>query len=302
MPTIRVRLAAFLLALLSLCAAGLAEARNEAYGSAPLARLASNRPAVQVVINERGPFLFVIDTATTNTILTPALQERLRTPVLPGPAVDVVSAAGSVRSHYYRVAEIALAGVIVEGGRAVVMTLPEEPGVMGVLGAEYLSNFKVDLDMRPKMKKVTLYPDQAHINAPGLYRVQGTLTNHGIIIVPARVEKTRVSAAFDSGGRHTIANSWLAGATGHYDQAKVRNFQSYVRDAADRRYVGVSEDFARITIGPATWYDRDVLISDIKVFDQIGHGTKPIIFIGMDLMAHRRVIVDYAGASLWLSR
>ena len=302
MPTTRVRLAAFLLALLSLCATGLAEARNEAYGSAPLARLASNRPAVQVVINERGPFLFVIDTATTNTILTPALQERLRTPVLPGPAVDVVSAAGSVRSHYYRVAEIALAGVIVEGGRAVVMTLPEEPGVMGVLGAEYLSNFKVDLDMRPKMKKVTLYPDQAHINAPGLYRVQGTLTNHGIIIVPARVEKTRVSAAFDSGGRHTIANSWLAGATGHYDQAKVRNFQSYVRDAADRRYVGVSEDFARITIGPAIWYDRDVLISDIKVFDQIGHGTKPIIFIGMDLMAHRRVIVDYAGASLWLSR
>jgi hypothetical protein len=171
---------------------------------------------------------------------------------------------------------------------------------MGVLGAEFLSNFKVDLDMRAK--RMTLYPERAAIHAPGFFRVQGMLTEHGIIIVPARVENARVSAAFDSGGRHTIANSWLAGATGHYDNAKVRNFQSYVRDAARQRYVGVSEDFARITIGPTTWYDRDVLISDIRVFDYIGHGTKPIIFIGMDLMAHRRVIIDYAGASLWLSR
>lgn len=301
MPAMSVRrpLAA-LFALLSLCWATLASARTEAYGSAPLVRIGSNRPAVLVVINERGPFLFVIDTATTSTVLTPALQQRLRAPVLPGPAVNVVSAAGSVRSHYYRVAEIALAGVIVEGGRAVIMNLPEQAGVMGVLGAEFLSNFKVDLDMRAK--RMTLYPERAAIHAPGFFRVQGTLTEHGIIIVPARVENARVSAAFDSGGRHTIANSWLAGATGHYDNAKVRNFQSYVRDAARQRYVGVSEDFARITIGPTTWYDRDVLISDIKVFDYIGHGTKPIIFIGMDLMAHRRVIIDYAGASLWLSR
>lgn len=289
---------AALFVLLSLCTA--AHAYAEAYGSAPLVRLASNRPAVMVVVNERGPFLFVIDTATTNTVLTPALQKRLRVPVLPGPAVDVVSAAGSVRSHYYRVAEIAVAGVIVEGGRAVVMNLPEEAGVMGVLGAEFLSNFKIDLDMRAR--KVTLYPERAPIHAPGFHRVQGTLTEHGIIVVPARVENARVAAAFDSGGRHTIANAWLAGAVGRYDHAKVRNFQSYVRDAARQRYVGVTETLGRITIGPAVWSGRDVLISDIKVFEHIGHGTKPIIFIGMDLMAHRRVIIDYAGASLWLSR
>jgi hypothetical protein len=297
--SVRRPLAAFL-ALLSLCWASLADARTEAYGSAPLVRLASNRPAVMVVVNERGPFLFVIDTATTNTVLTPALQRRLRIPSLPGPAVDVVSAAGSVRSHYYRVAEIALAGVIVEGGRAVMMDLPEEEGVMGVLGAEFLSNFKIDLDM--PAKKVTLYPEGAPIHAPGYYRVQGTLTEHGILVVPARVENTRVSAAFDSGGRHTIANSWLAAATEHFDSAKIRNFQSYVRDAASQRYVGVSEDFARIQVGPAIWTQRSVLISDIRVFEQIGHGTKPIMFVGMDLMAHRRVIIDYAGASLWLSR
>lgn len=291
---------AALFALLSLCLSPLADARTEPYGAAPLVRIDSNRPAVLVVINERGPFLFVVDTATTNTVLTPALQQRLRAPVLPGPAVDVVSAAASVRSHYYRIAEIALAGVIVEGGRAVVMNLPEEAGVMGVLGAEFLSNFKVDLDMRAK--RMVLYPPRAPIHAPALLRVQGTLTEHGIIIIPARVENARVSAAFDSGGRQTIANSWLAGVTGHYDSTKVRNIQSYVRDAAGQRYVGVGEDFARIQVGPAVWYDRDVLISDIKVFDHIGHGTKPIMFIGMDLMAHRRVIIDYAGASLWLSR
>jgi hypothetical protein len=289
-----------LVVLMSLCLAPLAAARTQAYGSTPIVRLPTDRPAVRVVINERGPFLFVVDTATTNTVLTPELQQQLRLPMLPGPPVDVVSAAGSVRSNYYRIGEIALPGVIVEGGRAVVMDLPEEPGVMGILGAEYLSNFKIDLDMRTQ--QMTLYPDNAVIHAPGFYRVQGTLTDHGIIIVPARVETKRVSAAFDSGGRQTIANSWLAAATGHFDAGKVRNFQSYIRDAGRNRSFGINEDFARITVGPATWADRSVLITDMRVFEQIGHGRKPMIFVGMDLMRQRRVIIDYAGASLWLSR
>lgn len=289
-----------LLVLLSFGLAAIAEARTTAYGVTPIVRLASNRPAVMVVINERGPFLFVVDTATTNTVLTPALRDRLRLKEQPGPMVNVVSAAGSVRSHYYALDEVALPGVIVEGGRAVVMAVPEEPGVVGVLGAEFLSNFKIDLNMRTR--QMTLYPEHALIHAPDLHRVQGTLTEHGIILVPARVENARVTAAFDSGGRHTIANSWLAAATGHFDAGKVRNFESWVRDAARNRYSGVTEDFTRISVGPATWYDRNVLISNIKVFEHIGHGKKPVIFIGMDLMAQRRVIIDYAGASLWLSR
>jgi hypothetical protein len=300
MPNLpRYALAALAL-LLSVALSGVAQARSTAYGSIPLVRLSSNRPAVLVVINERGPFLFVVDTATTNNVLTPALQARLQVPVIPGPPVDVVSAAGSVRSQYYKLTEIALPGVIVEGGRAVVMNLPEEPGVMGVLGAEFLSNFKVDLDM-PR-RKMTLYPETATINAPGFFRIQGTLTDHGIILVPAKVENTRVAAAFDSGGRQTIANSWLAAATGHYDTAKVRNFQSFVRDAGRNRFFGVTEDFAKITVGPANWGTRSVLIADMRVFDHIGHGQTPVIFLGMDMMMHRRVIIDYPNASLWLSR
>ncbi len=289
-----------LLTFLSISLSPVAEARTAAYGVTPIVRLPTNRPAVMVVINEQGPFLFVVDTATTNTVLTPALRERLRVPELAGPPVVVVSAAGSVRSHYYALNEVGLPGVIVEGGRAVVMDLPEEPGIVGVLGAEFLSNFKVDLDMRTR--QMTLYPEHAPIHAPGLHRVQGTLTEHGIILVPARVENAKVTAAFDSGGRHTIANSWLAAATGHFDSGKVRNFESWVRDAARNRYSGVTEDFTRISIGPSIWYDRNVLISNIKVFEYIGHGKKPVMFIGMDLMANRRVIIDYAGASLWLSR
>ncbi len=288
-------------ALLSLClAAGVAEARSEVFGAAPLVRISSGRPAVLVVINERGPFLFVVDTATTNTVLTPGLLARLRPPKLPGPPVDVISAAGSVRSPYYRLAEVGLGGVIVENGRAVVMPLPEETGVVGVLGAEFLSNFKVDLDM-PR-RRMALYPPNAQIYAPDFVRVQGVLTEHGIIIVPALAEKARVAAAFDSGGRNTIANTWLASVTGNMGGTTARNYESWVRDAASQRYVGVTEDLTRITVGPATWNNRNVLISDIRVFDQIGYGTKPIIFLGMDLMSNRRVIVDYAGASLWLSR
>lgn len=277
-----------------------AEARQSAYGSAPLVRLDSKRPAVLVAVNGQGPFLFIVDTGTTITVLSPELRERLRAPQLPGPPVDVISAAGSVRSHYYGVAEISLAGVTVESGRAVVMAVPDETSVMGILGAEYLSNFTVDLDMRAR--RMTLYPEHATVRAEGFVRIQGQLTEHGIIIVPARVEGVRVSAAFDSGGRHTIANTWLAAAANKFVGSRARNKDTWVRDAADMRYTGVTEGFARISVGPANWYGAEVLISDIRVFDKMGHGTKPMIFLGMDLMNHRRVIIDYAGAALWLSR
>lgn len=290
------RLFAVALALLL----AIAEAAATPYGSAQLVRLDSGRPGVRVVVNERGPFLFVVDTATTNTVFTPALFDRLRPPQLPGPPVDIISAAGSVRSHYYAIGEIAVAGVIVGGGRAVVMALPEDPIVMGILGAEFLSNFKVDLDLR--IQRMTLYPENGPIPTAGLARLQGYVTEHGLIVVPARIEGIPVSASFDSGGRQTIANTWLAAATGHFDAVKVHNRESWVRDVARRRFFGQSETFARIQLGPLNWYERGVLISDIKVFDHIGHATKPAIFIGMDLMAGRRVIIDYAGASLWLQR
>jgi hypothetical protein len=278
-----------------------AAARETAYGTQQLISLDSGRPGIMLTVNGEGPFLFMIDTATSNTVLTKALASRLHVPKLPGAEFDVVTASGAVRSHFYHVDEMTMAGVTVEGVRVVVFDLPVQFGIMGALGADFLSNFTVDLDL-PR-HAVTLYPQGAEFPDAGLTRLRGTLNAHGFIILPARVSNIFAAAAFDSGAELTVANSRLAAYARSVGMMTVeRATEHKVTDAAHLKRYAASHDFERITLGPTTWLGPSVMISDMRVFDQIGIGNQPAIFIGMDLMEGRRVVIDYAGASLWLTR
>ncbi len=288
--------------ILGATAASAAHQQGEPYGTQRLVRLSNNRPAVMVTINGQGPFLFLIDTATSSTVITPALRQRLNIPIVPGPQADVITAAGAVRSHYYSVAEIAWAGVIVEGVRAVVIDLPDELGIAGALGADILSNFIVDLDMAPSAQTVTLHPFNAQLRLPGLRRIRGVLNPHGFIVVPVRVSNILAAGVFDSGAQLTVANSRLAAYARSVGITSVeRNMEHNVTDAARNRRYAQSHDFDNITLGATTWRNARVMISDMRVFDQIGLGGQPSIFIGMDLMIGRRIVIDYASASLWLA-
>ncbi|MCE9523371.1 MAG: retroviral-like aspartic protease family protein [Alphaproteobacteria bacterium] len=290
----------FVAALLALAAAP-ARAEDAPYGSQSLIRLSNNRPAVMLTVNGKGPFLFMIDTATSHTVFTPALAARLHLPRLPGAEFDVVTASGAVRSHFYRVEEMAMAGVTVEGVPAVVIDLPDALGIMGALGADFLSNFTIDLNL--PVQTVTLYPQYAQVRAPGLQRLRGTLNAHGFIVVPARVSNILVAAVFDSGAQFTVANSRVAAyARGVGVSMVERTVESKVTDAGRQKRFAFSYDFDRIGLGPTSWQLPRIMISDMRVFDQIGLGNQPAIFIGMDLMNGRRIVIDYANASLWLAR
>ena len=298
------RLAIVALYFIQICASllttGAAVARD-AYGTQALVRLDNGRPGVMLTVNGQGPFLFMIDTATSNTVLTKALAALLHVPRLPGAEFDVVTASGAVRSHFYHVDEMTMAGVTVEGVRVVVFDLPVQFGIMGALGADFLSNFAVDLNL--PQHAVTLYPQGAEFPTDGLTRVRGTLNAHGFIIVPVRVSNIYAAGAFDSGAELTVANSRLAAYARNVGMLTVeRQVEHKVTDAAQMKRDAQSHDFERISLGPTTWIGPSVMISDMRVFDQIGIGNQPAIFIGMDLMEGRRIVIDYAGASLWLTR
>lgn len=276
-----------------------AAAARPAYGSQALIHLSDNRPGIMTYVNGQGPFLFLIDTATSHTVLIPELRERLALPPVPGPTYDVVTAAGSVRSTFYQVREIACSGVIVEGGKVVVIDLPREFGISGVLGADFLQNFTVDLDLGTR--KVTLYPEGTVVQNRGLQRLRGQLSPHGFIIARSTVDGIRANAVFDSGAALTVANPPLAVYNHRTVKIIARVQESKVVDAAHQRSWSESLSFGRISLGPVSWRQRQIMIADMRVFSQIGLDRAPAIFIGMDLMIGRRIVLDYAGASLWLA-
>ena len=288
---------------MAMCALGANSSRagGTPFGSQALIPLPDKRPGLWVRINGQGPFLFLIDTATSHTVLTPRLKERLRLGTTVGSPAEVITAAGAVRSYFHPIDEITTSGVTVEGARAVVIDLPDAFGIAGILGADFLSNFTVDLNL--EVGTVTLYPQDTPIYAPALQRVRGQVNAHGFIIVPVRVANIWASGAFDSGAQYTVANSRVAAYAHRVGMRTVEQpLESKVTDAAHQKRWAVSEDFDRISLGPAVWLGARAMISDMRVFDQIGIGSGPAIFLGMDLMAGRRIIIDYANASLHLRR
>jgi predicted aspartyl protease len=277
----------------SLALAHVAAAAPRAYGSQQLVRLPDNRPGLNVIINGRGPFLFLIDTATSHTVVVPALQEQLA-----GPAYDVITAAGSVRSRFHQVDEIAAAGVIVEGGRAVVIDLPRSFGISGILGANFLANFTVDLDLTRQV--VTLYPEGTKVTPSGFRHIRGRMNGYGFIVLPGRADNTAASAIIDTGAQYTVANPALAVATQRMAKAIARNVESRVVDAAHQRGFAETMGVSRVSVGPIVWRDRTLMISNMRVFSQIGFDRRPAFFVGMDLIGNRRIVLDYANATVSL--
>ncbi len=288
----------WILSLHALSAAAAADPR--AYGSQPVIRLANGRPGVMVAINGYGMFPFLVDTATSHTVITPSLRERLRIPSNGGDTLSVVTAAGTVRSQFHLVKEIATSGVIVERVDTVVMDLPASLGAAGILGADFLSNFTVDID--PSRKTLTLYPGGTVVHPPGFDRISGVVNSSGFIIVTGRIDTVRTSFVYDSGAALTVANAALVRQSQRGQKIIARNIISKVVDAVQRRGEAESLNFRRLTLGPAMWSDRRILIARMHVFEQIGLDDTPTIFIGADLMAGRRVILDYGNSAIYLAR
>jgi len=291
-----------LIAAIAMAGAMLAHAAfaaPQAYGSQPLVRLANGRPGVMVAVNGYGPFPFLVDSATSHTILSPALRDKLKIPATAGPSFSVVTAAGSVQSQFHVVDEIATAGVIVERVNAIVVDLPPSLGAVGIVGADFLWHFTVDLDFQART--MTLYPEKTIVQPTGFRRIDGIVNSAGFIVVPGRADNVATSFVYDSGAVLTVANAALARQTMRYPKIIARNIESKVVDAAMNRSGAESMNFRRLTLGPATWLDRRVLVAHMRVFEQVGLDDTPTIFIGDDVMGGRRIILDYGNAALYLA-
>src|SRR5262249_45833573 len=117
-----------------------------------------------------------------------------------------------------------------------------------------------------------------------------------------QVEGQRVAAVVDTGAELSVVNPQLAAATHRQLKTVARVLESKIVDAARQRAFAESIGFTRIALGPVSWRDRTVLVARMRVFGQIGLDAQAAMFVGLDLMSGRRIVLDYANASIWLER
>ena len=107
---------------------------------------------VQTTVNGAGPFRFLLDTGSTHTVIDPGLAQQLQTPVIGETSLVTVSDVHKdrlVRLDKVRVgnSEDSELGAIIDKLDEVKL---RTPGIRGVLGEDFLSQFDILIDYRAR--------------------------------------------------------------------------------------------------------------------------------------------------------
>jgi Aspartyl protease len=190
------------LAKLASCAflLGAATLSAEAQGSAYSTRMevVHGKPYVMVMVNDRGPFRFLIDTGTGGqALVTTELSDQLDLPTVGHARLTDPSGQGDRRADIVLIDSLNIAGVEFTGVKAVRHRLSgEDATCQGMLGFTIFKSYLLTLDYpnrRMTFASGALAPDGENSVLP--FRMPD-----GVPIAPLRIGGMKVEAQFDSGG------------------------------------------------------------------------------------------------------
>ncbi len=260
------------------------------------------RIVVPVMLNDQGPFYFMLDTGATHTVITRQALEQLglqadeRRPVLLRgvsnvkrvPTVVVNSMqAGSLQFNKVRMP--VLSGFVVEG-------------LDGILGIDSLGDNRVSADFQNDSIRIT--------NANGVPADKGysvvafNRISRPLVMINARVGGVPTRAIIDTGGAHTLGNTALLKALLRQARGKLAGArQSEVTDATDTSQQTLLAPVPRIAFGPVAVMNLPVSFGEFSVFDIWGVNDRPTLLIGMDALGLLSgLTIDYRRKELHIAR
>ncbi|PZR31327.1 retropepsin-like aspartic protease [Caulobacter segnis] len=251
------------------------------------------RMTIEVTINGRGPFRFVVDTGAGRSVLTPGLVEQLALPS--GPEMIIHGIAGSIVSPTAQVALLRAGEARLADG--VLPVLPRERvGADGLLGVDILDGRNVLMDFKKNQLQIRRSRNFSEINRRGGEATIDAGHRFGrLTLAGTRIGGTRATAFIDSGGGVSIGNMALARAIA----ARRRRSSDFVRPAhlltADGE-VRLAEFrvVPSIEMGALNLTNVPMAFADVHIFDVWSLKAQPAALLGVDILRlFARVELDY---------
>jgi predicted aspartyl protease len=261
-----------------------------------------NAPLVTVSANGH-PVTLLLDTGAEWTILTPAVAQRIGAEA-PRVAFDrqVRGIGATLGTHEVELRSFTAGGVAMPWRRVRVAGV-NIPSVFsgpldGVLGADMLSNFDVELDV-PRHRMV-LYTKQSCAAAapawaePFLRIATGrSFGNH--LFFPVQLDGHRLDAFIDTGAQLSVISTRAARSLGVTEAALARDRATVTVGAAGERLTSRVHRFSRLELGGETVRNPEIVVADFKLSDAD-------LVLGMDFLAARRIWMSYGSQQIFLSR
>jgi hypothetical protein len=172
-------------------------AQSPAVHTAPMiARF--GKPYVEVTIEGKGPYRFIIDTGTgADAFVSPELAEELHLPVAGEASLNDPSHEGTQHVPVVLIPHLQIAGVDFYNIRAVLHRVTDEAGsCQGLLGFTLFRDYLLTLDFPQRLVRI----EQGALQPDGERNVLPIRMPEGVPITTLRVSDQMVDAALDSGG------------------------------------------------------------------------------------------------------
>jgi hypothetical protein len=293
-------LAGLVLTLAVASAAFAAPPAGKPYGEQQLRDVKYGRPGVIALIDGKGPFTFIIDTATSQTILSEGTVARLGASAQPGAQVTVTTASGPVSSQIVRVRDVATAGVTLEHLDAVKAPISDAIGADGILGSDFLSNFTIDLDW--PAGKFRLFPSGALPNLDGFRTARGRVDTRRLLLFAGACRSTRCNVVLDTGALISLGNLALGRVLPPAGEPVAAIDYLEVNGLKASGIQARAKTLTQLRVGEFSWINRDVAIVNSAVFDLLDEPSRPTLFLGLDILGKGRLVVDYEKGVMYFKR
>ncbi len=260
-----------------------------------------NIPIVTVRING-GAAEFLFDTGAERSIITAAAAARL--------GVDV---------HYEYARQMRSLGTAVSGGDAwlrsfdpggialtnfkilvgpVSLPLVEGKPIDGLLGADFLSDYEVDLDLA--YRRIVLYsPPHCAIAVPAwsstYAAIEANRSLHDRLFFPVRLDGHALAALIDTGAQLTTLDAESAAAVGVTAAVLARDPVTTLRGAAAEAVRSWAHRFTELQIDGELLRDQTIMVTRLGLQDAD-------LVLGADFLRWQRVWISYATHRIFLER
>jgi predicted aspartyl protease len=244
----------------------------------------------------------ILDTGAERTVLTPDVAERVGAQ---RPSIEfqrhLRGIAGDLASHEVELRSFAAGGVPIPWRRVLVapvkMAKVFPTPLDGLLGADALSDFDIDLDL-PR-HQMTFYQKQtcstAAPNWAGPYTSVSTSVSRGErLFFPVQLDGHRLTAVIDTGAQVTVLATASARALGLTEGVLSRDRSVTMQGVAGEPLSSRAHRFASLEVGALVIRNPELVVTDLKL-------NEADIVLGIDFLSSRRLWLSYGSRRIFLS-
>jgi hypothetical protein len=257
------------------------------------AREVDTRLNVDVRVNGRGPYRFVVDSGADTSVVGQRIARDLELPLGTPVILDGVTARNVVDS--VKVAELTIGA-----SRIPDLELPalreSDVGGDGLIGIDALNQQRLMMDFETHQVRVEDATIPVHVS-PGDIVVTAKRIQGQLILTHVRAGNVPLDAVIDTGSEVTIGNSALR------DKLIGRhNVKFWTAEVTGVTGVTVPIQMTyidQLQLGPVTLQYVPIAFADVPPFEMFGLSDQPALLLGTDLLEKfRRVSLDFRARSV----